>query len=72
MIFGEEKDLDGFIIKLDDNIKYTSGFVLELKEGVEKDDIDFKMEECYRGKTFNARLIEMSVNHFFVGTKYER
>lgn len=31
LIFGEEKALDKFIAKLDDNIKYTAGFVLELK-----------------------------------------
>lgn len=30
------------------------------------------MSEQYKGKTFNYRLIEMSVRNFFEGTKYER
>lgn len=43
LIFGEEKVLDAFVAKLDENIKYTAGVVLELKEGICKDDIDYKM-----------------------------
>lgn len=30
------------------------------------------MDEKYRGKTFNSKLIEMSVKSFFEGSKYER
>jgi hypothetical protein len=72
LIFGDEKELDSFVAKLDDSVKYTTGLTLELKKGVSKEDIDYKMEEQYRGKTFNHRLIDMSVRNFFDGTKYER
>jgi hypothetical protein len=47
-----------------------TGVTIELREGKTKEDVDYKMIEEYRGKTFNAKLIEMSVNNFFDGTKY--
>jgi hypothetical protein len=62
--------LDSLITKLDNNKKYMTGVTIELREGKTKEDVDYKMIEEYRGKTFNAKLIEMSVNNFFDGTKY--
>ena len=64
LIFGEQKELDNFVNRLDENIKYTAGMTIELKEGITKEDIEYKMLQHYRGKTFNSILIEMSVKHF--------
>ena len=47
-----------------------TGVTIELREGKTKEDVDYKMIEEFRGKTFNAKLIEMSVRNFFDGTKY--
>lgn len=49
-----------------------TGVTIELREGKTKEDVDYKMIEEFRGKTFNAKLIEMSVRNFFDGTKYQR
>lgn len=72
LIFGEDNRLDDFVMKLDNNIKCTVGITIELEEDVTKEDIDYKMNEKYRGKTFNEKLIEMSVKDFFDKSKYER
>ena len=37
--------MDAFVAKLDNNIKYTTGLVIQLKEGKSKDDIDYKLAE---------------------------
>ena len=62
--------LDSLIAKLDNNKNYMTGVTIELREGKTKEDVDYKMIEEFRGKTFNAKLIEMSVRNFFDGTKY--
>lgn len=62
--------LDSLIAKLDNNKNYMTGVTIELREGKTKEDVDYKMIEEFRGKTFNAKLIEMSVGKFFDGTKY--
>jgi hypothetical protein len=42
-----------------------------LNEEVEREDIEFEIEECYKAKLFGLKLIEKCIIEFFEGTKYE-